>query len=125
MREGENLTLTLSVADLFMETSIVVKIVAEPGEGACLSVCVSLTTDCCSTGDGIVISPTSVIISAGSPEYTVTVRGLIDNEPERREMVVLNFSSSANVKPEERTIFVIDTTGKEHTSKCAGKSIRL
>ena len=41
VREGENLTLTLSVADLSMEPSIVVKIVAEPGEGACLSVCIT------------------------------------------------------------------------------------
>ena len=40
MREGENLTLTLSVADLFMETSIVVELQDEPGEGSMSDVCV-------------------------------------------------------------------------------------
>ena len=117
MREGENLTLTLSVADLFMETSIVVGIVAEPGEGACLSVCI--TTDCCSTGDGIVISPMAVIISAANTPYTITVSGQNDDEPEEDETVTITFTSSANVMPLERSITVIDTTSKAHTSKCA------
>ena len=43
MREGENLTLTLSVADLFMVPSIVVEIQDEPGEGSCL-MCVCITS---------------------------------------------------------------------------------
>ena len=65
------------------------------------------------------ISPTSVNISTANTPYNITVSVQNDEEPEEDETVTITFTSSANVMPLERSITVIDTTSKAHTSKCA------